>query len=76
MQDLVQGRNLGSEREAHVVADLPELPNISQVEVPALPCPLSQERLQLLRAHIDPLQEDSTMGMDTFTATLRFLHDQ
>lgn len=74
MQDIVSGRQLGETSAS--AADLPPLPNISQVDVPAVRCPLSDQRLQLLQAHVDPTQEDNTLGFNTFLQVLRFLQDE
>ena len=71
MQDLFNGRNLSG--EALVNGPLPELPDLSQVVVPAIPCPISLQRLEVLQQQIDPLQDDGALGINLYTSTLRFI---
>jgi hypothetical protein len=65
MQDLFNGRNLAA-AAAPTEEELPDLPDIHRVQVPAIPCPLSQERLAILQERVDPLQEDNAGGVTLF----------
>ena len=46
------------------------------VEVPDIPCPMSQEALLLLRQTIDPLAESAELGMDLYLRVLNFIARQ
>lgn len=74
MQDLFNGRNI--EASELTAEDLPPIPDVPEIQVPAVPCPLPDNRLQLLKAHIDPLREDGSVGVHLFRETLRFIQEE
>ena len=45
------------------------------VNVQAVPWPLSDARLQLLKVHIDPKRDDGALGVNVFEETLPFIKD-
>lgn len=45
-----------------------------QVAVPVTSCPLNNAELQQLKEQIDPLNDDSNYGIDTFNKTVHTIH--
>ena len=47
--------------------------SIAGVDVPDVPCPLSNDALAQLNDSIDPTQESANRGIDIYLETVRFI---